>query len=225
MKSGDEIASLNEKTGRVVWSKVNALMDMGMKTTYRLRTEDGREIRTTANHPYLTRIGWAKVFFLRERMEIAVPNLLVFSAPGDNRGKRHEDYDQRHDRQEDIEKHQHNYDLVLSNHKLIAQNISEAIIPTIEIIKSAWLKIAGSATEAKATNAMSEAISASLFNWFSVRLGSMYSYFTPENSDVKWAFEKYLITLNYKTYKARRFVIKIRSLEGNSLICYAIKNL
>ena len=31
-------------------------MDMGTKTTFKLTTEDGKEIRTTANHPYLVKL-------------------------------------------------------------------------------------------------------------------------------------------------------------------------
>ncbi|MCX8179470.1 MAG: NYN domain-containing protein, partial [Candidatus Aenigmarchaeota archaeon] len=53
IKEGDEIASLDEKTGKIVWRKVKKLLDMGVKPVYRLKTEDGRQIETTATHPYL----------------------------------------------------------------------------------------------------------------------------------------------------------------------------
>src|SRR3989338_3437740 len=53
IKKGDEIASLDEKTGKVVWRKVKKLLDMGVKSVYRLKTDDGRSIVTTAAHPYL----------------------------------------------------------------------------------------------------------------------------------------------------------------------------
>ncbi|MBI4092666.1 MAG: NYN domain-containing protein, partial [Candidatus Kerfeldbacteria bacterium] len=53
IQSGDEILSLNEKTGRFVWRRVKNLMAMGVKPIYHLTTEDGRSIRTTGNHPYL----------------------------------------------------------------------------------------------------------------------------------------------------------------------------
>src|SRR3989344_7071091 len=53
IKEGDEIQSLDEKTGELVWSRVKQLAYMGKKQTYRIVTEDGRSIRTTANHPYL----------------------------------------------------------------------------------------------------------------------------------------------------------------------------
>ena len=56
IEEGDEILTLDEKTGRFITSKVKALMDMGTKTTFKLTTEDGKEIRTTANHPYLVKL-------------------------------------------------------------------------------------------------------------------------------------------------------------------------
>ena len=55
IEPGDEIASLDEETGAMVWSKVNALMDMGVKKIYKLTTASGKTIRTTAEHPYLVR--------------------------------------------------------------------------------------------------------------------------------------------------------------------------
>src|SRR3989344_1343338 len=53
VKPGDEIQTLDENKGKLVWSKVNALMDMGVKQIFELKTEDGKTIRTTGNHPYL----------------------------------------------------------------------------------------------------------------------------------------------------------------------------
>jgi len=55
IKAGDEILTLDENTGKLVVSRVNALMDMGVKEIYRLTTATGKTIRTTANHPYLAR--------------------------------------------------------------------------------------------------------------------------------------------------------------------------
>ena len=57
IQPGDEIASLDEETGEIVWSKVNALMDMGVKEIYKLTTASGKTIRTTAEHPYLVKTG------------------------------------------------------------------------------------------------------------------------------------------------------------------------
>ena len=55
VQSGDEIASLDETTGKIVWSKVRALMHMGRKPIIELETALGRKIRTTENHPYFVR--------------------------------------------------------------------------------------------------------------------------------------------------------------------------
>src|SRR3989338_2044428 len=53
VKPGDEIASLDETTGKIAWRRVNALMYMGVKPIYKLTTASGKTIRTTAEHPYL----------------------------------------------------------------------------------------------------------------------------------------------------------------------------
>ncbi|OGZ40384.1 MAG: hypothetical protein A3I88_00985 [Candidatus Portnoybacteria bacterium RIFCSPLOWO2_12_FULL_39_9] len=86
IQPGDEIQSLDEKTGQLVWSRVNALMDMGVKEIYKLTTQSGKTIRTTANHPYFTQKGWKKVAYLKEGMEIAVSELpLLFSDQNNQR--------------------------------------------------------------------------------------------------------------------------------------------
>ena len=54
--AGDEVLSLNESTGLVEYRRIKALVDMGVKQVYELRTKSGRVIRTTANHPYLARL-------------------------------------------------------------------------------------------------------------------------------------------------------------------------
>ena len=53
IKGGEMVMSLNEKTGKLEPRKIKGLMDMGFKEIYRLTTESGKTIRTTANHPYL----------------------------------------------------------------------------------------------------------------------------------------------------------------------------
>lgn len=55
MKSGERVYSLNENTGELVPSQILALLDMGIKPTYRLETLSGKQIETTANHPYLAK--------------------------------------------------------------------------------------------------------------------------------------------------------------------------
>ncbi|MBT4358903.1 MAG: M48 family metalloprotease [Candidatus Pacebacteria bacterium] len=55
VKGGEEVWSLNQETGELEARKIKGLMDMGVKQVYELVTEDGRKIKTTANHPYLVR--------------------------------------------------------------------------------------------------------------------------------------------------------------------------
>ncbi|MBI2650740.1 hypothetical protein HYX04_05530, partial [Candidatus Woesearchaeota archaeon] len=55
IKAGEEVLTLEEKTGKLVPRKVNALLDHGIKPIYEMATEDGRAINTTAEHPYFVR--------------------------------------------------------------------------------------------------------------------------------------------------------------------------
>ncbi|MBI4414779.1 MAG: hypothetical protein HY566_00895, partial [Candidatus Kerfeldbacteria bacterium] len=57
IETDDEIQSLDMKTGEFVWSRVNALIDTGIQPLVKIRTLSGKEIRTTAVHPYLVRAG------------------------------------------------------------------------------------------------------------------------------------------------------------------------
>jgi hypothetical protein len=56
VKAGDYVKTLDEKTGRIVPMKVNALLDHGIKPIHQMATEDGRAINTTGEHPYFVRI-------------------------------------------------------------------------------------------------------------------------------------------------------------------------
>ena len=75
IKSSDYVLSLNESSGKIEPSKVKALLNIGIKPTFNLTTEDGRSIRTTAEHPYLTEKGWLKVSELKGGESITVPRL------------------------------------------------------------------------------------------------------------------------------------------------------
>ena len=78
VNEGDEIQSLDEKTGEMVWSRVNKVMFMGVKQTYKITTEDGRTIRTTAEHPYLVRNAkgkWLKHRSAIRNLELGTWNL------------------------------------------------------------------------------------------------------------------------------------------------------
>ena len=56
VEPGMRVYSLNEKTGKIEPHTINKLLDMGVKPVFRLRTESGKEIRTTGNHPYLVQL-------------------------------------------------------------------------------------------------------------------------------------------------------------------------
>ena len=53
IEAGDEVLSLDEKSGKLVSNEVKELFDMGVKPIYEVVTESGRRINTTGNHPYL----------------------------------------------------------------------------------------------------------------------------------------------------------------------------
>ncbi|MBI5621537.1 hypothetical protein HY933_01575, partial [Candidatus Falkowbacteria bacterium] len=61
IEPGDEILSLDEKTGTFVTSKVRQLMNMGVKQIFELTTEDGKTIKTTEKHPYLVHLAEEKI--------------------------------------------------------------------------------------------------------------------------------------------------------------------
>ena len=56
VKQGDYVLSLNKETGQFVSNKVTALLDMGTKPVYEVTTSSGKQINTTATHPYLVKL-------------------------------------------------------------------------------------------------------------------------------------------------------------------------
>jgi|GEM_PF-329783 len=162
VQAGDEIASLDENTGKLVWSKVKGLMDMGVKTTYRLTTASGRQIRTTAEHPYLTKKGWTKVAFLREGDRIAVPKSL-FAGLSHDGGKRHEDDAHRQDRNDEIDSKHGSYELLFNNQILVDHKNRETAMPMMAVRGSNEPRTAGKTAEAKITTPVSPTISESFF--------------------------------------------------------------
>jgi uncharacterized LabA/DUF88 family protein len=52
IQPGDEIATLDETTGKIVYRKVKVMMEMGTRPIFKLTTSSGKTIRTTAEHPY-----------------------------------------------------------------------------------------------------------------------------------------------------------------------------
>ncbi len=73
VEAGMLVYSLNEESGTLEPRRINGLLDMGIQPVFRLTTASGRSIRTTGNHPYLTKEGWRKVVDLQIGGEIAVP--------------------------------------------------------------------------------------------------------------------------------------------------------
>ena len=75
---------------RLAVTTPSAFVDDGCKPVFRVRTQLGREVRTTASHPFLTREGWRPLAALVEGDVVAVPGeLAVFgseSMPDDEVG-------------------------------------------------------------------------------------------------------------------------------------------
>ncbi len=79
IKVGDSVLSLNQETGKLEPHQVKALLDMGVKPVYKLTTQSGKSLKTTLNHPYLTRNGWRKLKEIGVGEEIVVLNSTSFS--------------------------------------------------------------------------------------------------------------------------------------------------
>ncbi|MEK7099056.1 MAG: NYN domain-containing protein, partial [Patescibacteria group bacterium] len=80
IKKGDEILTLDENTGAIVVSRVNALMDMGVKEIYELITVSGKRIRTTGNHPYFIKASSPELPKKKPRLGIFFDNANMFYA-------------------------------------------------------------------------------------------------------------------------------------------------
>jgi replicative DNA helicase len=62
--------------GRLAVTAPSAYVDDGCKPVFRVRTRLGREVRTTASHPFLTPDGWQPLVALTEGDTVAVPREL-----------------------------------------------------------------------------------------------------------------------------------------------------
>jgi replicative DNA helicase len=71
--AGEDVSVLTLDGGRVVETRPSAFVDDGLKTVYRVRTRSGREIRTTASHPFLTPEGWQRLADLAPGHPVGVP--------------------------------------------------------------------------------------------------------------------------------------------------------
>ena len=69
--------------GRLAVASPSAYVDDGRKPVFRVRTRLGREVRTTASHPFLTPQGWRPLVDLEEGATVGVPRELpVFGHDG-----------------------------------------------------------------------------------------------------------------------------------------------
>ncbi len=75
-----QVLSLNLKTLKLEPATVSNAFCTGTKSVYRLTTQLGREIRATANHPFLTIHGWKRLDELSQDDYIAVPRALSSSS-------------------------------------------------------------------------------------------------------------------------------------------------
>jgi len=57
-------------------ARPSAFVDDGIKPVFRVRTATGREVRTTASHPFLTPAGWRPLAELRPGVTVGVPAAL-----------------------------------------------------------------------------------------------------------------------------------------------------
>jgi replicative DNA helicase len=71
--AGEHVTVLTLQGGRVVETRPSAFVDDGVKPVYRVRTLSGREIRTTASHPFLTPEGWQPLADLAPGRLVGVP--------------------------------------------------------------------------------------------------------------------------------------------------------
>jgi len=104
---------------------------------------------------------------------------------GDNSRQSHHDNTQPYNSQNEVNNKHNIYDLFSNNQRLIDQKNNVTHKPIKAEIKLDLSKIAGKTTEANANIAISEAISDSFFNCSSNNR-NIYSYYSKQESDVKW---------------------------------------
>ena len=74
----DMVLSLSESTLKIVPNKVLFNINNGIKKCYKLKTQAGREIDVTDNHPFYTILGWKELKNLKIGEYIACPRKLSF---------------------------------------------------------------------------------------------------------------------------------------------------
>jgi replicative DNA helicase len=71
--AGEPVAVLALAGDELAVARPSAFVDDGRKRVYRVRTDSGREVRTTASHPFLTPTGWRPLADLAVGRQIGVP--------------------------------------------------------------------------------------------------------------------------------------------------------
>lgn len=71
------LATLRED-GTLTTTRPSHFVDDGIRPTFRVRTKTGREIETTASHPFLTLSGWTKLMDLSVGARIGMPRALPY---------------------------------------------------------------------------------------------------------------------------------------------------
>ena len=71
--AGRPVSVLTLDRGRIATATPSAYVDDGRKPVYRVRTATGREVRTTASHPFLTPGGWRPLADLAPGQVVGVP--------------------------------------------------------------------------------------------------------------------------------------------------------
>ena len=64
--------------------KAIKIFNSGRKTVYKLKTQSGREIKASANHPFLKLEGWTRLDKLNQGDFIAIPREILVSSPKNN---------------------------------------------------------------------------------------------------------------------------------------------
>ncbi|MEK7680825.1 MAG: NYN domain-containing protein, partial [Patescibacteria group bacterium] len=80
IQPGDEVLTFNEKIKRFEYQKVKGLLDMGIQEIYEMKTESGKTIRTTGNHPYLAMVGVPETVKQKPRVGIFIDDANMFYA-------------------------------------------------------------------------------------------------------------------------------------------------
>lgn len=76
----DTVATCDIEALSITQGSISGIADNGVKPTFTLRTKSGRQITATANHPFLTRMGWQTLDSLEIGEAIAVPAQLPSAA-------------------------------------------------------------------------------------------------------------------------------------------------